>query len=188
MSRRIWFFATRSDLLSTLESVEQRVPLNYFPCGVVAQDVTGFGSASEIVGLGQAREGSYLDQDRYLVVPKSEPFQLRRVEHTDGGESFRSDPVLNPNSVVCQTGGVFEDKFVLIGEFGTVSVKQAGFDLLETIRRKVRSDYTRVADAYIGPDAEKLARGVARLAGSTRAPTVTDLVLPKVDAVKRRDR
>lgn len=181
MSRGIWFFAARNDLLQVLELVEQRTPLAYYPCGIVADDVEGIGRACEIPGLGQAREGSWLDQDRYLILPSSEPLQLRRVQHTDGSESFRSDQVLNPNSVILQTGGVFEDKFVLIGEFGTMSVKRTGFDLLESIRRKVRSEYIRVADAYVGPEAEKLARDGARLTGGTRAPVVTDLVLPPAD-------
>ena len=178
MSRRVWVFAGRSDLLRVLEWVERRVPLVYRQCFRDTPDVPTWSSVAAIEDLGTAVAGGYIGQKCYLVLPASVPFHLREVELAAGGKRHFVDQLLNPASVTLRAGGLYQGACIVMGEFGTVTARQHGFDLLEAIRRVVRAAFRRVADAYVGPEAYALGESGVRLTDSTRAPADRCLALP----------
>lgn len=177
MSRGVMVWATRSDLLRVLQRVERRAPLCYRLCGAFdSQDVPSWESASEIAALGVAREGKWNSEDCYLVLSQNVPFTLRSVR-LGGGARYFVDQLENPESVTLWSGGLYRKQCLIMGEFGTVSPARAGFDLFGAIRRAVRTEFQKVRDAYVGPEAYELGKHGVRLTDFAASPREDDLPL-----------
>jgi hypothetical protein len=156
MSRRVWVFAERSDLLQMLQRVERRTPLVYRQCFLDTADVPTWDSAAAIQDLGTASGVG----KSYLILPGCVSFNLREVGLVAGGKKYHVDPFLNPDSITFQAGGVYEGECIVVGEFGTTAAKH---QLFEAIRRSVQAEFRRVGDVYVGPGAHALTESGVRL-------------------------
>jgi hypothetical protein len=184
MSRRVWFFAVRDDLLRVLDRVERTVPLTYralvnsWEPDFGPANVPTFSSAAELPGLGIAGEGDHISQPHYLVMPAASPFKLweRRI-----GERVRRGvyPEGNPDSVMFYPGGLYDGVCLVGGEFSIGLPRRPGFDLLSTLRRALKAECEWVPDTFVGPGARESAEAGVRLVGSTRQKPEVDFPLPK---------
>jgi hypothetical protein len=159
MSRRVWVFADRSDLLEVLQRVEARSPLVYRQCFLDTADVPTWESVAAIEDLGTAPGAGKC----YLILPACVPFNLREVDLAMGGKRYFVDPLLNPAAITFQAGGVYEGECIVVGEFGTTAAKH---QLFEAIRRAVRAEFRKVGDVYVGPGAHALTESGVRLVWS----------------------
>jgi hypothetical protein len=80
---RILFFATREDILTILEPIEQQLGLVYYPYGRFPESsVPQFGSASQIPNLGLSSTGMDDMDLHYLILPSTIPLVLEKTNMT----------------------------------------------------------------------------------------------------------
>jgi hypothetical protein len=179
MSRGVYVWATRSDLLLMLERIERKTPLHYRPFDAFdSEDIPLWKSARDIENLEIASSGYYVTGKKYLVLPAAARFKLRRGKLNNGQTRYYVDQLKNPDSVVLCSGGQWSNDFLIMGEFSTVSPARPGFDLYRTVHRAVSAEFRKVKIAYLGPEACALAEQGVRLVDRADGPPMREVKLP----------
>jgi hypothetical protein len=176
MTQRLHFYATRDDLIPWLASVERALPVDYVrmansPVGTAQ----AYAMAADIPALGHASSPSAGTGERFLVVRKSHRVVVRRVAADDGRTRYCFDQLANPDSITFAPGGLYGTDVLLHGGVATASQSADSLALMKVFAKPLRASFRRIKAYWVGPEAEALLDGGARLTISAHAPTDFDL-------------
>lgn len=175
---RILFFATRHDILTILESIEQKLSLVYYPYGRFSKSsVPQYASAVQIPSLGFSPTGIDDTDLRYLILLSNTPLILRENRYVS--ESIFVDHDCNSSAVVLLPGGCYGDNCIIQGTFLAERTDAYAMHLLKLYRRSLRNTFRKVIDCYVGPVAHERWRRGARLTDSVRSSPDRDLHPPE---------
>lgn len=178
---RILFFANRADLLAVLEPIESERGLVYFPYGRYPKSSVPrrYASAAKIPKLGYSPTGNDDTDTRYLILPSTTPLVLRKNRYVPGEIFVDHDE--NPAAVVLVPGGCFGKKCIIQGMFLADSINAEAMKVLQVYRRRLRKEFRRVPDCYVGPAAFELGHKGVRLTDSAQASPDRRLELPPLE-------
>lgn len=175
---RTIFFATRDDLLAILDPIERKLGLVYFPYGRFPESsVPQYASAAQIPDLGLSPTGHDGTDLRYLILPSTVPFVLRKNKYLP--EVMFVDHDENPSAVVLLPGGCYGEDCIIQGMFLAWSTDDNAMELLNQYRRSLRRKFRRVIDCYVGPVAYEWLRRGARLTPSAQSSPELYLPIPE---------
>lgn len=182
--KRIFFFATKSDILAVTSLVEQNSALTYvlshhnlFPeyGGVAPQ----YESASEIPALGIATRRQTSSCERYIVVNRST--HVEPVTRVYGGtEKAEYEQGNCPDSIEFNAGGVWEKEVLINGLIQTWSESTLAQQLMRKLFTAIKKTFNEKANAYwIGPDAFQFLENGGRLTLNVDAAPSFDIKIPQ---------
>lgn len=175
-SKRIDFFATRSDLEPLLTSVERKRPVKYVEAGLFdASTVAEWTSFTDIPQFGVATRGDTNQEPEFLVAPAQTVVQVRTVPQRRGGSKFAVDQEVNGDSIALRPGGRLGSVAVIAGRVGTVSDSAESRSLFDDVARELKQRFTKIRSYQVGAEAERLLDGGYRLTASIRSPPLYDL-------------
>ena len=147
MVKRIYFFATKNDMVSVLSEMEEQLPfgIKYIQCGKT--DSILYSTVKDIPGLGTLKEKH--SEISFLIMPNDE-----EVTSTQSGQVYQGD---NPRSLEFDPSGISEDGTGLIhGLFATMEDNEISDGLLKAVKKIMNSECKKVRGWYIGKEAESL--------------------------------
>jgi hypothetical protein len=173
MAKTIQFFATKSDLESLFQAVEKIVPLIFIEFGRFdSPSPSIFRSVKELPDLGRASANSSTNCRSYLIAESSLDIHTRRLS---SAPFFAFDQLQNPKTVVCNPGGIWEDRVLIGGNVGTASKEAASANLMRIISANARKNFANIRGIFVGPEAEDLWKQGLRLTGAEQSPAEFDL-------------
>ena len=179
MSMRVNFFATRCDLLDLLTEVEAGLHVHYCQGGLFdAPRVVEYKHAGDIPDLGFTAEDASIKGTSFLIARQTTVFILREIRQRTGGTRYAIDQLWNPDTVAFAPGGLFDDRTLMAGTFGTCSSCPQSLGLLRLFRKAVRRRWSKIRSYFAGPEAEKILDAGGRLTTDVRAPLEYDLRRP----------
>ena len=169
------FFATRDDIEPGLRSAERIRPVKYVLSGFMGgPEVEILASGLAIPHLGVNLRGRPTVEQRYLVVDAASPVQVRAVPQRRGGGLYAADEVANPSGIFFWPSGLFQERCLIMGQVDGFGDPQS-LNLYRTFARRVLKGFARIRGTYVGPEAEHLLDGGARLTQDASAPVECDL-------------
>ena len=177
MSKSIYFFATRSDLVPVLSAIEADLSIKYTKAGMFDDpEMTEFTSYTEIDSLGVAVANEQNHNPSFLIVPAELDVTVRAVQQRRGGTRYGIDQLENPSSVVLRSGGVYKDSCVVAGQVGTAADDgPISLKLVNRFAREIRKQFVRINSYYVGSEAKELMGKGYRLTSDARRPREYDL-------------
>lgn len=160
------FFGTHSDLVTLARDVIAVRPIDFVHGGMFAEPV--------IAVLNNINDLSVFET--YIVVDHGIPVGLRVVPQRAGGQMYAVDQVVNPHTIVLQTGGRYSDHHLIAGQIGTTGNNKQSDDLYAFFARAIRKRFEKVKSFYVGPEAAILLDNGARLSVTSKSPEMYDLV------------
>jgi hypothetical protein len=158
------FYASAADLLDLLRTVEESTPVTYALAGAFKETPTPvYESAEAIPELGKARRESTLQERHFLVVRRETALRVEPIAQQAGGTLFYVDGSRNPEAILLVPGGLFHRTCLIGGVVGMNNLNPAARRLFQVFARLVRKRFTRVEDAYVGPEAFALLKKGFRL-------------------------
>jgi hypothetical protein len=176
---RILFFSTRADLLTVLEPIEGERGLVYYPYGRYPKSSKPrrYASAAQITELGYSPTGNDDTDTWYLILPSTTPLVLRKNRYVP--DEIFVDHDDNPAAVVLIPGGCYGRKCIIQGTLLADGKYAEAMKLLNAYRRRLRKEFRRVPDCYVGPAAFELGQKKSvRLTDSARSSPDRRLQLP----------
>lgn len=156
MSKEIFFFATKSDLIAGLKSLEESRLVKYVESGLFdSKDVPIFLSCNDIETLGVNLCGDH-QSESYLVLDRDIDLKIREVPQVRGGIKYAIDQLENGASVVLWPGGMYKQDYLIIGHLATISNERVSLELFKDIRKNLIKGFKKSRGCYIGPEALKL--------------------------------
>jgi hypothetical protein len=163
-TKQIHLFATRHDLEPGLRLIEGKRALKYVRCGLFSSpEVLSWRSLLDVETLGKAAAGNQSLCERYLVLKADAELHVRSVAQVSGGTRYAVDQLENPISIVCKSGGVFGDGFLICGHVGTASNHPDSVQLFREFSRSLTHDFQKHDGYFVGAEALELQRRGARL-------------------------
>ena len=147
MAKRIYFFATKNDMIDVLSKLEEQFlhDLKYVQCGKA--DLISYESVKDIPGLGTLKEKH--SEISYLIMRSDNEVTLNEQGQVYPGENSRSlefDPA-----------GISEDGTGLIhGMFATMDDNEVSDGLFKAVRKILNAECRKIRGWYIGKEAESL--------------------------------
>jgi len=172
MSRSTQFFATRSDLERILAIAESKKSLQYVKAGRFRELPAIVYRYGDIPNLGVAPHESSVLCDRYLVIAAGLNIQQRTISTSD---DVFFDQLLNPNTILFNSGGLWKDNILLRGYIGTASADPDSLTLMRIFKSAVKMTCLVVNGNFVGNEAERLWRQGMRLTGAEQSPKEYDL-------------
>jgi hypothetical protein len=174
------FYATAQDLSGVLYSLEAQKDLQYNLAGLFdskeLQELQTYLSYRDIPNLGQAFHRSAVANRQYLVSLKGTVLRIEDVPQYSGGILFSISLKLNEDSIAFSPGGQYRNDVMLYGMVGTLSPPSAASKSLYTfVAKGFRTDFKRVREYFVGPEALDLMAGGVRLAMDATSPPEFDL-------------
>jgi hypothetical protein len=157
-------FTTRLDLIPGINRIESRMPLKYVKTGLLGcNKIKCFDSMTEIKELGVNHTGKYITGISFLIVDRNEEIKIRKVKQNTGACLYAVDQLENPNSIIFQPGGIYENGYIIRGNIGTTSETQKSRKLWRFFSKEIIKGFNKIKDWYVGPEALKLADSGFRL-------------------------
>jgi hypothetical protein len=176
VSQAIYFFSTRADLVSVLQLAESKRSLKYALAGMFLEpDIRYFCSGIQIEGLGSAKKGDQIHENKYLVIDSNEEIAVREVPQRRGGIKYAIDQQINPASIAFVPGGIFQENFVIQGELSTCTDDPVSKELLRLFATEIQRQFVKIQEFYVGKEAAALLDRGYRLTQSVHAPLEYDL-------------
>jgi hypothetical protein len=171
-------YATRQDLLDLLRTFEESTPVQYALSGAFREPTTPvYTAAVDIEDLGTARrENSLLDR-HYLILPRDAELRAEPIAQQNGGTLFYVDASRNPEGILLVPGGIFQGTALIAGTLGMNNLDPAARRLFRPLARLLRDRFTRIGDAYVGPEALALLQNGFRLTSDADPTRGLDLQL-----------
>lgn len=171
ISRNTLFFATPDDMRQWVSAVEESCELQYIETGLFdSPEQPLLYSLLEDPMLGKAAFGNYPLEKFYLVSRRGASITIRPVPQRRGGTKYAIDQLENPHTITLGAGGIFQDKFIIEGQLGTVSKDPESSSLFQLFSRKMRGSFTVIKGYKVGRFTEKLMNEGWRLVHSAKAP------------------
>lgn len=147
------FFATRSDQITLLNSVEEKEHLNYALAGLFESSKAQIYSPGAMIPtLGAAKSESAIAGDSYLVMRPADNFACREIRQSGGGIKYAFDQSENPNSIIFLPGGFHRD-VLLYGKIGTVSNTAESKAIYKLFLSAIRERFAKIGSYYVGAEA-----------------------------------
>jgi hypothetical protein len=178
--KRIFFFATRTDILTVTDAGEKRSPLKYvlehhdlFP--EYGSTIPRYQSAAEILTLGTATRRQTSNCERYIVAHESTP--VEPFTRVIGGKSTTAYELGNCPDCIELTGGGFWEGTVLInGLLQTWSDSTLSQQLMRRFASAIKKTSKQKIGAYwIGPEAFHFLENGGRLTLNVEAAPSFDI-------------
>lgn len=161
---QIQLFATKSDLLPRIESIESKKELHYAILSMSKnKNIDLINSLLDVDEIGFNNSGKYVLGTQYLVVEKKYDIKSRSIEQRDGGVLYDVGPLENPHSIIFQPGGIYGDNCIIIGSLGTVSESEESIRLYQFFKKEITKNFKKIKGVYVGPEAVMFARSGYRL-------------------------
>lgn len=195
MSKNLYFYATRNDLLTVMRKVESEVAIKYVRFGHTASvPPESFSSAAQIPNLGTASHPSAGAGEKFLVCNAEtiiRPRQLKILTADDvkrfdandeaspmqlvGVKRYAIDQLENPDTIAFNGGGMWEGHILLHGAFGTASESKVSLSLMRRFQTALRKTFVKVRAFYVGPEALTFLKSGGRLTMAVQSPPEYDL-------------
>lgn len=178
MSKEVFFFATKSDITSGLQAIEDIRPVKYVKTGLFDdRDVPVYMSYNEIQYLGINSTGNH-QSESYLVLDKSVGIIVREVPQSKGGVKYAVDQMHNNASIVFWPGGLYMGDYLVCGHIETISNDLISQELFKEFSKKITKGFKKIGRHYCGPDSLQLKGRVRFITMSINQSSEYDL---KVD-------
>lgn len=176
MTRTVYFYATRDDLVHLCEGVEATQELTYALAGNIATDqAICYPSAVDIPDLGTSKKGAILHQPSFLIVARSTPITVFTRMRADAQAVYFVGQQHNPDSIDFQPSGVYDGKNVIQGALGSISKSQTSVKLYRLFLKMLQKLFSAIRGYYVGPEALQFNKQGGRLTQSIKLPIDTDL-------------
>jgi hypothetical protein len=173
MTKTIQFFVTKSDLEGLFTAIEKPMPLIFVQAGRFdSLSPSIFRSISELPGLGKASANSSTNCRSYLVGESNLEIHARRLS---SAPFFAFDQLENPKTVVCNPGGIWEDRMLIRGNFGTASNEAASAKLMRILSANIKNNFANIRGIFVGSEAKNLWKQGFRLTGAEQSSVQFDL-------------
>jgi hypothetical protein len=164
-----------------LELVESKGPLKYTPMwnflrSEIEEGIHVFDTGAEIPNLGKASADSSVGCEAFLVCERETPIHLRTAGRNV--ERLCVDQLANPDSVVFNPGGIWNEDVVLEGLIGTAYESKISQALMKRFHNAINKIFTKVKGYYVGPKALTLLEEGKRLTSAVQSPPQGDLAPP----------
>lgn len=174
---QISFFATKKDLLKTLEDTRAKIPYNFSYL-----DENGsmkvYSSPDELENLSVMSVGDQNQSRIYLLIKPEEQPETRQVKQRKDKTKAFYDQISQPSSVSLRPGGILNGaNCIIAGQVGTVTSVPWSTSLYKVISSSIKKKFTKIKSYYVGSEAvEKLNQGF-RLTTNIKSPIEYDLNL-----------
>ena len=181
MSKYIWFFGSRNDLLTVLLGAEEQNPLIYVEAGYFDAPkgkppvLVTYDTAAKIKELGSARSGDVNAERIFLIVEPEYELTLEKITLRRGGVRYSLTQCENSRSVSFRPGGIFDENCIIRGEIATISANRLSLDFMKLFRKGFKKKFEYVSPCYIGSNAAKILNEGGRLTDSVKSPKEFDL-------------
>lgn len=157
MTKEIFFFATKNDLLSIINEVQRYESLKYIPTGsYLSKDIIEYLSLEKYENLGINKSGDH-QTESFLVLRKTDRLRIREVEQTDGSLLYFVDQLENEDSIVLWPGGINKGEFLICGHASTINESKLSRVLFNYFSKNIkRLCKKQVGRYYIGEGAQSL--------------------------------
>lgn len=153
------FFATKEDLSSILIELEESVGIIYAEMGLLdSNKIQKYFSYSTIPNFGHTQYGSWISLDhRYMIMLENSSINIRSIPQLKGGIKYAFDQMLNPDSIEFSIGGIYlkKEKVLVAGRIGTVSDSSFSKEIYTIFQKKIKRDFKRIENFYVGKTAEE---------------------------------
>lgn len=172
-------FATRSDLMPGIERIESQKDLQYSKTGLFHQEeINFFYSIKTLSDFGYSYFGNHAKEAAFLVVERKYKINKEKIKQKKGGYLYHIGQGKNPYSIIFRPGGLYKDRYIVRGNFGTVSKSKESIKLYRFFKKEITKGFTKIKGLYVGPEAIKLANSGVRLITIHAAqPPKYDLVM-----------
>lgn len=181
--KRIYFFATRNDLLTVANAVEEKVSLQYILAHHQLHPAYGptaptYPSASRFPSLGIAAAKQTGSCERYLVASRTTAV-VPVTRLIDGNPETYFEPGNCPDCIEFNAGGLWEGRVLINGLVQTWSDSKEARRLMRLFMSTFEKIFKRKIGAYwIGPEAYEFLRGGGRLTLNVDAEPSFDIQIP----------
>lgn len=178
--KRIFFFATPSDIIPVLRRLDSEAPLKYVETGNLTRpDRAIHLDSSTLPEPGIATHESGIASRSYLVLPRDAEVRIRKFVGRAGEDRWSLHHNENPDSVVLTPAGLWGD-VLLEGKVDTLHEAPAAQQLMKWFLAALkREGFTRVRDgAWLGREARGLLDAGKRLTQAAQSPPEYDLQRP----------
>jgi len=173
---QLHFYATREDLEPAIRGIESAASFSYALTGLhMSRVFPKYSSALEIPSLGRATGDSAVTCEAYLVVAKEEKISIREIRQNSGGMRYAVDQLVNPRSIVFQSGGVRAGGVIIHGRVATTARSEEAKEFFSLFRKWLKKNFQRHRAFYVGPAAMRLKEEGARLTMAVQSPKEYDL-------------
>lgn len=172
------FYASPSDLVAIVETVERKLLLQYTPMGMFQEP------PSALLALNSQLIANVAKPDNsYLVTYRGTEVRTRSIPQVAGGILYAVDQLVNPDSIALTSSAWQSPRLAVYGRIGTVSGTKPAKCIYGAFARAIERLFRRVNSAWVGSEAEAAWRAGARLAIGPSSPREYDLTESKTDAV-----
>jgi hypothetical protein len=161
MSKSLFFFATKSDLLSGLEIIENTLSLKYVKFGLFdSPNAEIYYSAFDISTLGYSLTGDTVQDERYLVLNQVASIDTKEIQQRRGGAKYEISQDNNPNSIIFSPGGLYDNDFLVAGSISTNSNDSATLGVYKKFSALLTKGFKKVSGSRynVGPEAMELSK------------------------------
>jgi len=177
IGHQIHFYATREDLEPVILGIEAASSFRYARTGMHPSRIfQEYGSALEIPSLGRATGDQATSCEAYLVVPKDEKIAVREICQKTGDTRYAVDQLVNPRSVVFQSGGVRDGRVIIYGRVATTAQSEESKEIFSLFRKWLKKKFQKRGAFYVGPMAMLMKEEGFRLTMAEQSPKEYDLV------------
>lgn len=144
-----------------------------------SSEVPIYQSIREIPSLGRVSRPEAVNSPQYLVLPSGLSPKIRSIRRFDGTKVYTLDQENNPDSMILETGGVYDALCVVAGRFATISRRPLVEQIQSSIARAVQKSFEKTGTYYVGPRAKALhyEKGLRLVTIGLREPVEYDLKL-----------
>lgn len=156
MPKSLYFFATKSDLSSGLQKIENNLTLKYVQFGLFdSPNPMIYNSAFEICTLGYSITGDTVQDERYLVFNQASSIDIKQIQQRRGGVKYEISQDNNPNSLVFSPGGLYDNDFIVAGSVSTNSNESETLEVYKKFTSLLTKGFKKVSGSryYVGPEA-----------------------------------
>lgn len=163
-SKQTMFFGTKGDYNNILLALESTFAISYVETGLFDTNmINRYESFLSIPNLGFTDRGKWISlENRYMIVPKGTSVIMRDVPQRKGGNKYSVDSRQCADSVEFSPGGIYTKKsnVLVAGRVATISEGPFATELYKFLSSKIKSEFRKLDDFYVGNEAEaKLKEG-----------------------------
>lgn len=154
MANRVLYYATPSDLINVLKSVDNNMELSYYQYGNFKesefQNAYRLTSLLEYPQIGYSHTGDY-KQEMFMVLLRSQPLKIKNLDTVDGKRVILSVQENEP-CIMWSLGGLWKENMIIMGQVATSKTDGQSQKLFSQIKRIFAKQFKRVGTYYIGPE------------------------------------
>ncbi len=179
--RRIFFFATKSDIEPVLLRFQAEQPLQFVKnVNITSPPQAAITRVTDIPTVGFATHRSSVGSDQYLVSSQDAPIMPDTIRGAQGETRFVYNHSKWPKSVVMRLGGLWLGRTLLPGLVDTLHDTTDAQALMKRFLKSLKSeDFNKVDIYWVGKEAMAMLKAGRRLATAAyESPPEFDLTLP----------